>query len=365
MKEKKELIQYATICVGILILVYLYWDRVFAWLGILLNISKPLLTGCAVAYILNLIMSFYERNLFSKWKKSHTAKRAISILLALVTLLFIFSLIINMVLPELKSCGEALIASIPVAYEQIRTFLYNNPDLAALLPTTSNIQFDMQSILKDLVDWIGSGAGASIFGYLSSFVGVIFNLFVTLVFAIYLLAGKEWLSHQMSRLITTYFPRGFKDKLHYVLGTLDNSFHRFIVGQCMEAVILGSLCVLGMALLRFPYAVMIGVLIGATALIPIFGAYIGGVIGFILIFSQSPFQSVLFVVFLVVLQQLENQLIYPRVVGSSIGLPGILVFSSVTIGGSLFGVTGVLLGIPLTAAGYQLLKNDLRKREKK
>ena len=148
------------------------------------------------------------------------------------------------------------------------------------------------------------------------------------------------------------------------MDTLNNSFHRFIVGQCTEAVILGTLCIIGMMIFRFPYAVMIGVLIGATALIPIFGAYIGGAVGFIMIVTVSPIKALFFVLFLVVLQQLEGQLIYPRVVGSSIGLPGILVFSAVTVGASLFGIAGVLLGIPLMAAAYQILKDDLRAREK-
>ena len=136
------------------------------------------------------------------------------------------------------------------------------------------------------------------------------------------------------------------------------------MGQCTEAVILGTLCIIGMLIFQFPYAVMIGVLIGVTALIPIFGAYIGGVIGFIMIFTVAPVKSLFFLIFLVVLQQLEGQFIYPRVVGSSIGLPGILVFAAVTVGASLFGIMGVLLGIPLMAAVYQLLKDDLQKRER-
>ena len=210
---------------------------------------------------------------------------------------------------------------------------------------------------------MGSGAGASLFGYISSFVSVIFNLFVSLVFAIYLLAGKEWLAHQGDRLLCTYLPGPFRTKLLHVFHTLDNCFHRFIVGQFMEAVILGILCILGMMLFGFPYAVMIGILVGATALIPVLGAYIGAVVGILMIFTESPFQALMFLIFIVVLQQLENQLIYPRVVGSSIGLPGILVFSAVMVGGSLFGITGILLGIPLTAACYQFLREDLHRRK--
>ena len=194
---------------------------------------------------------------------------------------------------------------------------------------------------------------------------MIINSFVSLIFAIYFLACKEWLGRQFNRLLDTYIQMPvIKKRFFYVMDTLNNSFHRFIVGQCTEAVILGTLCIIGMMIFRFPYAVMIGVLIGATALIPIFGAYIGGAVGFIMIVTVSPIKALFFVLFLVVLQQLEGQLIYPRVVGSSIGLPGILVFSAVTVGASLFGIAGVLLGIPLMAAAYQILKDDLRAREK-
>jgi len=364
MKEKKELLQYGAILVVILFLFFHYWDIAISWLFTFLAVIHPLLMGCVTAYVLNLIMSFYERTIFSKWKGHASIKRALSILLSLVTLLIIVIMIINMILPELKSCIDILISSIPKVWQQILAFIDNNPDVLTLLPNLSNIQIDAQKILDQIISWIRSGVGASVFGYITSILSVVFNLFVTLIFAIYLLAGKEWLGRQFNRLVDTYLHKPvLKEKGLYILQTLDNSFHRFIVGQCTEAVILGSLCIIGMFILQLPYAVMIGILIGATALIPIFGAYIGGAVGFIMVFTVSPLKSIIFVVFLSVLQQFENQLIYPRVVGTSIGLPGILVFAAVTIGGSMFGIAGVLLGIPITAACYQLLKNDLRKRE--
>jgi len=364
MREKKDMIRYGAFCIAALFLMFHYWDSAISWLGMFMGAIKPLLVGCAAAYILNLIMSFYERTLLGRWKTKTSIRRAVSIVLALVTLLLILALIINMILPELKSCGEILISSIPAAYEQVMDFLNNYPEIMTLIPGSPDSQIDVQKLLNQFVSFMSSGAGASLFGYISSAVSVVFNLFVALIFSIYVLAGKEWLGHQIDRVFCTYIGSGpRRDRFYHVLGTLDNSFHRFIVGQCTEAVILGTLCALGMLIFGFPYAVMIGILIGATALIPIFGAYIGGVIGFILIFTESPLKAVLFVVFLVVLQQLENQLIYPRVVGSSIGLPGIFVFSAVMVGGSLFGVPGVLLGIPLTAAVYQLVKEDLKKRE--
>ncbi|MCI8821239.1 MAG: AI-2E family transporter [Lachnospiraceae bacterium] len=364
MKEKKELIQYAAVCALILYLLCHYWDTAVRSLFIFAGVIRPLILGCVMAYILNLIMSFYERTIFTRRRlRSSASKRTASILLSFLTLLLIVALIINMIVPELKSCIELLLSRLPIAYDMVMQFLQEHPDIFSFLPAMSELQFDVQKLLEQLFAWMGSGAGASLFGYISSFVSVIFNLFVSLVFAIYLLAGKEWLGRQADRLLCTYLPDTVQKKTHYVLRTLDNCFHRFIVGQVTEALILGILCILGMLLFRFPYAVMIGILVGATALIPVLGAYIGAVVGILMIFTESPFQSLMFLIFIVVLQQLENQLIYPRVVGTSIGLPGILVFSAVMTGGSLFGVAGILLGIPLTAACYQFLKDDLRRRK--
>ncbi len=364
MKEKKELIQYTAVCLLLLYLLCHYWDAAVGWLIFLLGVARPLIVGGAVAYILNLILSFYERTVLPKWRVRPAVKRAASIVLSFLTLLLILFLIIGMVVPELRSCIDILLSSIPVACDMVLRFLEEHPDIFALFPAIAELQIDVPSVLQQFVSWMGSGAGASLFGYISSFVTVIFNLFVSLIFAVYLLAGKEWLGAQADRLLRTYLPSAVRTKSLHVLRILNDSFRRFIVGQVTEAVILGILCILGMLLLRFPYAVMIGILVGATALIPVLGAYIGAGVGVLMIFTESPFQALMFLVFIIVLQQLENQLIYPRVVGTSIGLPGILVFSAVMVGGSLFGVAGILLGIPLTAACYRLLKEDLRKRER-
>ena len=156
-----------------------------------------------------------------------------------------------------------------------------------------------------------------------------------------------------------YLPKKVTEKFYYVAGVVNQSFHSFIVGQCTEAVILGLLCMGGMLQLMLPYAAMIGCLVGFTALIPVAGAYIGAVVGAFMIFTVSPVKAVIFIAFLVALQQLEGNLVYPRVVGSSIGLPGVWVLAAVTVGGGVMGVGGMLLGVPLAAAAYQLLKNDM------
>lgn len=219
-------------------------------------------------------------------------------------------------------------------------------------------------VLKILTSGIGSTVSFAM-GAVSTVAAVVMNLVIGGIFAIYLLAGKERLQAQSNRFLKRYVRPSWNEKLYYVLGVADECFNRYIVGQCTEAVILGALCAAGMLLFRFPYAVMTGVVIGVTALIPVAGAYIGGAVGFLLILSESPMKALLFLVYLVVLQQLEGNLIYPRVVGSSIGLPGIWVLAVVTVGGGIFGIPGMLIGVPLAATVYRILQNDIRKRKER
>lgn len=193
----------------------------------------------------------------------------------------------------------------------------------------------------------------------SSVVSGVVTAIVSIIFAIYILTGKEKLGQQGNRLMHRYMKPRWCEKFTYVLSVLDRCFHKYIVGQCTEAVILGILCMVGMWILRLPYAPMIGALIGFTALIPVAGAYIGGGVGAFIILMESPIKAGIFLVFLVVLQQFEGNIIYPRVVGSSIGLPAIWVLAAVTVGGGLMGILGMLLAVPVAATIYTLLKNDV------
>ena len=196
----------------------------------------------------------------------------------------------------------------------------------------------------------------------SVFSGVVTAL-VALIFSVYLLAGKETLGSQFHRVARRYLKQSWYERLCYLLAVVDDCFHRYIVGQCIEAVILGTLCALGMMLLRLPYATMVGALVAFTALIPVAGAYIGAGVGAFMILTVDPVKAVVFLVFLVVLQQLEGNLIYPRVVGSSMGLPGIWVLAAVTVGGGIMGVAGMLIGVPLAAAAYRILRDDVTRGE--
>lgn len=226
--------------------------------------------------------------------------------------------------------------------------------------TAIDWQAKMAELLSVLASGVGGVAQAAV-GAVTATISVIAQFVIGLIFAIYLLIGKESLISQCSRLMEHYLKPSWNEKVRYVAGIFNDSFHRFIVGQCIEAVVLGLLCILGMSILRLPYAMMIGTLIGFTALIPVAGAYIGAGVGAFMILTVSPVQALIFLLFIVVLQQLEGNLIYPKVVGSSIGLPGVWVLAAVTIGGGVMGISGMLLGVPTAAALYRLIRNDLNK----
>ena len=205
-----------------------------------------------------------------------------------------------------------------------------------------------------------SDVSGGVLGIAGSAVSSVFNLVISLVFALYLLATRDTLLRQADRLFTVYMPEDKRQKLYSVLKTANETFSKFFAGQAIEAVVLGVLCTVGMLIFRLPYAIMIGTLVGITSLIPLIGAYIGGTVGFIIIFPESIYLAIGFVIFLVILQQLEGNIIYPRVVGHSVGLPGIWVFASVIVGGGLFGITGILFGVPVAATIYKLIQNNIR-----
>lgn len=372
---KAELKKYGGLFIG-LFLLYLctrYWDAAVEFLSLALSAAFPLFLGAVFAYILNILMTFFERYYFrkAKWAKSKIVKksrRPVCILLAFISLIGIVALIVGIVVPELTNCVKHLLSKVPVFIENCLAILEKDKNLAqyamaleTYLPTDWAAWEDkLMDGLKAVLSGFG-GVMSSVVSVVSSVFSSIVTFLVALIFSIYLLSGKETLIAQSKKLISTYYKKSDK-KIFYVLDTLNDSFHRFIVGQCTEAVVLGVLCMVGMWIFRFPYAMMIGVLIGFTALIPVAGAYIGAGIGAFMILTESPVQALLFLVFILVLQQIEGNLIYPKVVGSSIGLPGIWVLAAITIGGGLMGVMGMLIAVPIVATVYRLIQADIAKR---
>ncbi len=369
---KIDIRKHTSLLVGLFIL-YLcirYWDTAVSVFSLAISAATPLIMGAVIAYILNILMSFFERFYFPKSKSKAVigTRRMVCMLLAFLSLIGIVALIIGIVVPELINCIKHLFAEVPAAVMNLLEYLEKNDALAQYVIVVEEYLVENFSGMEDKLvsgaQSLLSGVGG-IMGSVASAVGSVFSgivtLLVAIIFSIYILLGKEKLGAQSRRIISTYLQKQSK-RIFYVIDVLDDSFHNFIVGQCTEAVVLGVLCMVGMWIFRFPYAMMIGVLIGFTALIPIAGAYIGAGVGAFMMLTESPLTSVLFLIFIVVLQQLEGNLIYPRVVGSSIGLPGIWVLAAITVGGGLMGVVGMLLAVPITAAIYKLVQTDVRRR---
>jgi len=349
-----------------------YWKNFSAFLTLLLSACMPLFIGAIIAYLINILMSFYEKHYFTKNKNQFVqkSKRGVCLVGAILTLVGISFLVISLIIPELISCIRLLTQSIPDVIEGMIKMINNNSSLSSLIPSdfqTSLASIDWQDLVSKVAKVITSGFTnviETVAVALSSVVSIAMTTLISVIFAIYLLLDKDKLANQCDRLMKVYLKPEWNEKIHYVVHILNESFHGFIVGQCIEAVILGVLCAIGMMILRLPYAVMIGTFIGFTALIPVAGAYIGGAVGTFMILTVSPTQAIIFLVFLCLLQQFEENLIYPRVVGASIGLSALWVLAAITIGGGVLGIVGMFIGVPIAATIYQIVKDDVVKKEK-
>lgn len=285
--------------------------------------------------------------------------------LALLTLIVIF--VLYLVIPQVIDCFVIISKDVPEVFQNVIQFLIEKSDeLPALQKQLTELDLDWGNIINKVSAGLMTGTKGlltSATTIVGSFFGAVVNVVVGLIFSMYVLACKEEIGVKINRMMKAFMKTSLYEKTVYVLGIIDESFSSFILGQATEAVILGSLCALGMWILRLPYAGPIGALVGLTALIPIFGAYIGAALGAFMIVTVDPKQAVVFLVFLVILQQLEGNLIYPKVVGSSIGLPGIWVLAAIMIGSGLGGVVGMLLGVPVAASIYKLLRDATKNKE--
>jgi len=355
--------------VFLLYLCITYWTSAVNFAGALVSAGMPLLIGCVIAYIINILMSFYEKHYFPKSQKKGVAKsrRLVCMLAAFITLLLVIVLLIKMVVPELMACVELLIARVPGEIASLLDWLESMDIVPAdLLGPLQNVDWrsKIEQIISVLTTGVGNVLGTAVTMVSSVFSGVVTALFA-LIFSIYLLTGKETLGRQVDRVMRRYMKEKAYSNTRYVLSVLNDCFHKYIVGQGTEAVILGCLCTIGMLIFGFPYATMTGAVIAFTALIPVAGGYIGAAVGAFMILTVSPMKAILFLVYIVVLQQLEGNLIYPRVVGSSMGLPAIWVLAAVTIGGGVMGIAGMLIGVPLAATLYRLLREDVNRLPQK
>lgn len=367
------------------------------YFGFIWGIIFPFTLGGAIAFILNIPMSVAEKLLFPQTNEPESEKitgkesngqagkkknpsfqklkrkiaRPVSVILSILFVFLIIAVVLVVVIPQLgktiDSIGVAMSAFLPKFQNWLETIFRDNKEIVDYI---SNIEFDWKSWLNGIKDFTLSGAG-NVLSYTMSATMVVINGVVTFIiafiFSLYILLQKENLTRQCKKLITAIFPIKAVDKICYIFSLSNKTFSRFIAGQCVEAMILGFMFFVAMSILRIPYALMVGVLIAFTALIPMVGAFIGCIVGALLILMVNPMQALLFVILFLVLQQVEGNLIYPHVVGNSVGLPSIWVLFAVTAGGKLWGVVGMLIFIPLMSVLYTLLREwvNIRIEKKK
>lgn len=365
-KTRKDIIIIISY-IALVIFALVNFSKIFVFLGKVISIFSPFLLGIILAFVLNVLNNFIEKKIFGKIKPSkiwNKIKRPLCITLSLILVFLTIFFVMNLLIPQLKNSASLFTDTLP-AYKEDIIGILNKFDVDE--STVNKVGEYLDNFGKVITDYIKGNSKDVITvttEVATSVVNIISKGIITLVFAIYMIAQKETLSRQINKVMKAYLKPKTINKINTV-GTLANkTFSNFVTGQCLEALIFGSLVFVGMLVFRFPYASTIGVLLGFTALIPIFGAFIGTTIGFILIMMVSPVKAILFVVFIIVLQQIEGNLIYPRVVGKSIGLPGMWVLLSVTVGGSIGGILGMLIATPLCSLLYALFTKMVNDRLK-
>lgn len=372
-KEKMRQIRHLLVWAALLVLALIYSREVFRGISFFFGILQPFLWGGAIAFALNIPMKYYEERLLARWKGKGAVKikRPVCLTLAIVSLLLVVSLVVGTVMPQLTRTFTEVGAKVPAFLEEVVEELDDltrkYPELAGQVDKLEQLELDWQSMLDNVVDFLKNGAGdmlTSTVTVASSIISGVVNLVIAFIFALYILAQKERLENQGRRILSAYLPGKAEEKILEVLSMLHGNFSSFITGQCLEAVILGIMFVIAMSIFQMPYALMIGVLIAFTALIPIVGAFIGCGVGAFLILMDNPLQALWFVILFLVLQQIEGNLIYPRVMGNSVGLPAIWILVAVSLGGSLFGIAGMLFFIPLMSTCYSLLRENVNARNR-
>ena len=368
-KKIRELIVFT----ALLVVALWKFDVVLDVLKTIGQIIFPFILGGAIVFVINVPMSFLEKKIFENVKKENkTARklaRPVSLLLTIVLVVGVIALVMIGVIPQLtKTMGSLMINItdfIPQIKIWIRDFFHDNREIMNLV---DQIEFDPDQAIKWGISLLGNGAGNMMNTTMSavgSIVSGVATFFIAFSFACYILFQKEKLHIQIRKVFFAFLPRQKADAFLKVCSLTYRTFANFLAGQCLEAVILGSMFVVTLSILRMPYALLIGILIAFTALIPIFGAFIGCAVGSFLIFMVNPQQAILFVIVFLVLQQIEGNLIYPHVVGESVGLPSIWVLAAVTIGGNLMGIVGMLVFIPLLSVLYTIFREFVYLRLKK
>lgn len=368
-KETIKKLQGLILFTALVVVILVNYKSVFQVLKVGFNIIFPFILGAVLAFIINAPMQFFERHLFKNEKMKNKKAvqkiaRPASLLIALLAIIAVIMIVIFVVVPELgktfASLGKTISEFIPVLQDQIN-HLFKNENF--ITEWVDNL--DLQKMINTSVNFLKSGVGNvlnSTYTIVASVVNGLTTFFISFVFACYIVLQKEKLEVQIKKVFYAFFKEKTVKKILDVCSLAYHTFLNFLTGQCVEAVILGTMFFITMSIFRFPYALLVGVLIAFTALIPIFGAFIGCAVGAFLLLMVNPVRAVAFVIMFLILQQVEGNFIYPHVVGNSVGLPSIWVLVAVSLGGSLMGVAGMLIFIPATSVVYKLFRDYVYKR---
>lgn len=371
-KIKIKQIRNLMLLAALLVIVVMHSRTILNALWFVISILSTFVVGGAIAFIINIPMSFFERVLFGKVKsRLKKLARPLSLVITLLVILIVIAFAIWVVIPQLVKTLSDLSGVIPRTINntliRLEAKFAEYPAVVEYLQSIDIRSIDWNGMIGKIVDFLQNGVG-SMMSSTVMVAGQVVNAFVkgviAFIFALYILVQKERLINQTARIIHAYLPLKFYKWIRIMSRRLAKNFKNFITGQCVEAVIIGVIFVVVLSLMRMPYALLIGVLIAFTALIPIVGSFIGCVISAFLILMVSPVKALIFVVAFIIIQQLEGNLIYPRVVGDSVGLPPIWVLAAVSIGSSLMGIVGMLTFIPLMATAYSMIRYDVNRRNR-
>lgn len=357
----------------ILFAILMRLSSIMASISKVFSVISPITLGLCLAFVLNIIMNLFEKKILSFMKRSRSPFvrklcRPLSLIITFAAGFGVIALVLVIIVPQMVDAVDMVITKLPGYANDF--FLWAEKMLSdnnISVETIANWEMDWKSMVNKILDFAQKSSATivdSTITFTSSIISGSFDVIMAIIISIYVLIKKERILDICKKAVTAYMPEKAREKIFKIGALSYKAFAQFIKGQGIEACILGTLCFIGMKIFKFPYAGTVGVLVGITALIPIFGAWIGGGLSAFLILMVNPMKALLFIIYLLILQQIENNLIYPRVVGESIGLPGLLVLIAVIIGNSLTGVTGILVSVPLCSILYTLFKEGIDKRLK-
>ncbi|SEW23972.1 AI-2E family transporter [[Clostridium] fimetarium] len=359
--DSKNIIVLASIVIGI------YWisqnlQYAGTFVGWLMNVISPLLIAGIIAFIINIPMTRFEKiisKLSGNNKKIGIYNRGISLILSFFSIIALISLMLSIVIPEVLNTFALLASAIPIGFQNGIDWATQYSDLYPQAKTwLEQLNPDWVNIAQQVFDYSKSGlfgVFGTTFSFITTLANITFTFIISIMISIYMLLSKEKLFSQTKRFMVAYFPEKINNNILHIVNVADEAFSNFIIGKCIDAIVVGLMCTGGMLLLHIPYAVMIGAIVGVTALVPIVGGYIGLIIGAFLILMVSPVQALKFIIYLLIMQTFEGNVIYPKIIGNTVGLPPMWILISVTLGGTLLGIPGMLIGVPFVSTIYTIL----------